>query len=245
MEPGGGEIPAIEPIDVSGAISEATFIPGRVFPDAPSISVGRFAAPKRELIDRTMQGPDYGERARVIFSDQSGALTFGEVVEGEEMFLEYDPDFFVTSSDPQVPRRKRQGRFNAMAMHSHNEESIPSPSDLVVILVRDEEPDAATSICVVTPESTYMIFRGKNTPQMTAAEAEGFAGREDMELKKLLDAAVFLANPDFKGSLNPVEQERYRKIAARNSEQYLRFIAKELDLKVYKGGLDDDVLVKL
>jgi len=165
-----------QPIPLKELLIEATFAPNRALrPEVKTIDLGVLGQEAEKLYDRGEQEfeeIEFGQMA-IVTSDRRLLLLKEDIVgERRQVHMKLGFKITVLEVSDTFPKRFRQNRFMAVAIHNHPLEMPPSTFDLNNLFLSDKSPLAHTAVLVASPTKKTLIFRGLDTPQWSEEEIE-------------------------------------------------------------------------
>jgi len=208
QEPGMREVtPPTEPLEQSPKYKDllvnATFDPNRAIDErTTSVNLGSLEETRNELLRDSKGDPQRQEHGKVCYVLPDGKVIIetkthvGEhlaVVTPIDVRLTPDqsPTAIILGEHNQfIPKRERGQRFVGAVIHTHPADILPSPEDLAPLLLADAVPMAYTSVFVITPDRTIIVFRGKSTPQLTPEEVESKKGLWSRQVTERMEHVI-------------------------------------------------------
>lgn len=143
------------------------------------------------------------------------------------------------NSRQKLPKKQRQDRFVATALHTHVAESPPSFRDMCGILVNDvEDLFASTSVFAASPDKNYLVFRSRYTPQLGINDAS-------MLMETLENSWIEKTDEAYNSKGKSSSDKEWHELIPGMENQLLNKIVKDYKLIMFMGQADSQIVKKV
>jgi hypothetical protein len=219
-------------------LAELTFKPGRWLPDnIDKIDLGVFQDEAIQLANDCFLDPEYTMSGKMVFvTGQKKVLISNHVYHANPETNTMWVMGYVPVVEKEIAEKEKLNlKYFSTVIHSfNNRNNIFSPSDLMLLLLKDFYPCSASAGFIVGKTNNSIFFRGENAPQLEMEELEKKA---DLWIWQLRERVGRFIDPEM------TEEEKLR-TQNRAERALVRQICTKYDIKYFSGSTSEAIVTK-